>query len=107
VGCFDSTDILSGRRGVRFVFGDSGCGIAEENLRRIFDAFFTTKELRGSGIGLWLTKEIVAKHNGRIRVRSRTSGPYQGTLIDIFLPDHELGVQGGFQIVNSPEFLKL
>lgn len=107
VGCFNSTDQLSQRRGVRFVFIDSGSGISDENLQHIFDAFFTTKDLKGSGIGLWLTSEIVAKHNGRIRVRSRTSGRFRGTTFDIFLPDHELAILNNFQIVSSPEFLKL
>jgi signal transduction histidine kinase len=107
VSCIDSTDVLSQTRGVRFVFSDSGSGISEENLKRVFDAFFTTKDLNGSGIGLWLTSEIVAKHHGRIRVRSRTSGPHRGTIFDIFLPIHEVAIQGNFQVVGSPEILKL
>ena len=107
VSCFDSTDVVSGRRGVRFVLSDSGSGISKEYLRHIFDAFFTTKDLKGSGIGLWLTSEIVAKHHGTIRVRSRTSGAHKGTIFDIFLPDHSLVIQDDFRIVNSPIFVKL
>jgi signal transduction histidine kinase len=107
VSCLDSSDVLTQRKGVRFVFSDSGSGISEENLRHIFDAFFTTKDLKGSGIGLWLTTEIVGKHNGRIRVRSRTSGSYRGTLFDIFLPDHSLATEGNFQIASSSRFMKL
>lgn len=106
VSCLDSVDLVTGRKGVRFVFSDSGSGISEENLRHIFDAFFTTKDLKGSGIGLWLTSEIVAKHHGRIRVRSRTAGSHQGTIFDIFLPDHSLAIQDEFEIVSSPQFLK-
>jgi two-component system, NtrC family, sensor kinase len=107
VGCFDAVDFPSQRRGVRFVFSDSGSGIPAEILAHIFDAFFTTKDLKGSGIGLWLTSEVVTKHNGRIRVRSRTSGPYRGSIFDIFLPDHSLAIQDDFQIVASPKFIKL
>jgi two-component system, NtrC family, sensor kinase len=107
VSCFDSTDFPSQRKGVRFVFSDSGSGISDENLKHIFDAFFTTKDLKGSGIGLWLTTEVVSKHRGSIRVRSRTAGPYRGSVFDIFLPDHNLAVENDFQIVNSPKFMKL
>lgn len=90
VGCFDATDYHGNRKGIRFLFSDTGCGIPSEMYSQIFDAFFTTKELKGSGIGLWLTSEIIAKHSGRIRVRSRTSGPYRGSLFDIFLPEHDV-----------------
>jgi signal transduction histidine kinase len=89
VGCFDAVDYPTGRKGVRFLFSDTGCGIPRAASAQIFDAFFTTKELKGSGIGLWLTSEIIAKHSGRIRVRSRTKGPYRGSLFDMFLPEHD------------------
>ena len=81
---FSSDDRIPG---VRIVFSDSGSGIPASARARIFDAFYTTKELKGSGLGLWLTSEVVAKHKGSIRVRSRTDGPYKGTLIDVFLPE--------------------
>lgn len=87
VSCFDTTDCLTMRQGVRFVFSDSGGGIPPDSLSHIFDAFYTTKDLKGSGIGLWLTSEIVAKHRGRLRVRSRINGLFRGTLFDIFLPE--------------------
>jgi PAS domain S-box-containing protein len=45
---------------------DNGTGIAPENLPRIFDPFFTTKEDVGTGIGLWVTKDLVDKNGGRI-----------------------------------------
>lgn len=86
VGCLRSLDVRNHRRGVRFVFSDSGTGISEHVLPRIYDAFYTTKESRGSGIGLWLSADVIGRHAGNIRVRTRTSGPYRGTLFDIFLP---------------------
>lgn len=50
---------------------DSGCGIEEENISRIFDPFFTTKPTgEGTGLGLWLTYEIVKNYNGEISVES-------------------------------------
>ncbi len=49
---------------------DTGVGIAGDNLDRVFDAFFTTKEGVGTGIGLWVTKELVEKNGGHISVQS-------------------------------------
>jgi signal transduction histidine kinase len=53
------------------VVRDNGSGIAPENLGRIFDAFFTTKEGVGTGIGLWVTRELVEKNGGTIRAEVR------------------------------------
>lgn len=89
VGCVRCKDISTGTQGVRLVISDTGRGIPDDLREQIFGAFFTTKDADGSGIGLWLTSEIVSKHNGSIRLRSRTEGPYRGTLFDIFLPLHE------------------
>lgn len=51
---------------------DSGCGITEEHIGKIFDPFFTTKPTgEGTGLGLWLTYEIVRNYNGEISVESR------------------------------------
>jgi len=86
VRCLDTTDCRNNRKGIRFLFSDSGSGVPDALLPNIFDAFFTTKGLEGSGVGLWLSAEILAKHHGHIRVRTRTNGTYRGTLFDIFLP---------------------
>lgn len=50
---------------------DNGTGIDSEHLQRIFEAFFSTKEEVGTGIGLWVTRELVEKNRGRISARSR------------------------------------
>lgn len=63
-------------------FEDTGCGIKEEELRRIFEPFFTRKE-RGSGLGLSIVKKLVESHNGSIRVESREDS---GTRVLIRLP---------------------
>jgi len=64
--------------------GDSGKGIAEENLGRIFDPFFTTKPVgQGTGLGLSLSYSIVRKHGGHIDVQSRVGS---GTRFRIVLP---------------------
>jgi len=84
-------------RGVRFTVADTGAGMDPEVRERIFEAFFTTKETTGTGLGLWVSHEIIEKHRGRVRVRSRSvhSGGSSGTVFQIFLPDDEtLAVQG-------------
>jgi signal transduction histidine kinase len=53
---------------VQFVIGDNGAGIPKENLDEIFQPFFTTKRENGTGLGLSLSKAIVERHRGRIRI---------------------------------------
>lgn len=80
----------SQKPGVRIVIGDTGSGIAAENTHRVFEPFFTTKGAKGSGLGLWVTQGIVAKHEGFIQMRTSTQPPHNGTVFSIFLPlEHE------------------
>lgn len=74
-------------RGTRIVIADSGSGIPKQIRAHIFDPFFTTKGEKGSGVGLWVSSGIVAKHGGTIRVVSRTTAPPTGTAFCVFLPD--------------------
>lgn len=74
------------RRGLRVTFGDDGCGIAKDDLRKIVEPFFTTKGASGNGIGLSLVKDSVQKHDGALRVRSSTKAGRSGTVFSIFLP---------------------
>jgi len=71
--------------GVRITIADTGPGMPQAVMDRIFDAFYTTKGLNGTGLGLWISRGIVEKHNGRIRVRSRV-GQNAGTVFSVFLP---------------------
>jgi PAS domain S-box-containing protein len=80
------TDWRSGRRGVVLTVADTGCGIAPQVLRRVFDPFFTTKGLAGTGLGLWVSHEIVARHHGAIHVRSSERAGRSGTVFALFLP---------------------
>jgi signal transduction histidine kinase len=75
--------------GVRFTVADTGTGIEPADLERIFEAFFTTKSVTGTGLGLWVSQEIIEKHGGVVRVRSRTAaqGTPSGTVFQIFIPD--------------------
>lgn len=69
------------------VVEDDGPGVARENVNRIFDPFFTTKEDVGTGLGLWVTKEIIDRHGGKIHLRSDKPGDaLPGAAFVIHLP---------------------
>jgi signal transduction histidine kinase len=68
---------------------DNGSGISRESLPKIFDPFFTTKQDIGNGLGLWITCDIVTRHGGSIRVRSKAHATSSGTIFTTFLPHHK------------------
>jgi PAS domain S-box-containing protein len=77
----------SGGDAVEVVIADSGSGITAEHLDRIFEPFFTTKKDTGTGLGLWVTKEIVERHDGTIQVRPSHGGKEsQGAAFVLRLP---------------------
>jgi PAS domain S-box-containing protein len=80
----------STRQGVRITIADTGQGIPPEHLDSVFEPFFTTKKDTGTGLGLWVSRELVEKHGGSLRVRSSAVTPKCGTVFSIFLP-----IQGG------------
>lgn len=72
---------------VTVVIRDTGGGIKEEDLPKIFDPFFTTKDVgQGTGLGLFITHDIIVRHNGTIRVKSV---PGQGTTFTVKIPSAE------------------
>jgi PAS domain S-box-containing protein len=75
-----------GRAGIRVAVADDGCGIPAENMPQIFEPFFSTKDSKGTGLGLWVSQGIVQKHQGNLRVRSRTGESLHGTCCAVFLP---------------------
>ncbi|WP_446744115.1 ATP-binding response regulator [Silvibacterium acidisoli] len=75
-----------GKEACRVTICDVGSGIRPQDLPRIFDAFFTTKDLKGSGVGLWLSSTIINEHGGRIQVRSSVRPGRSGTCISVILP---------------------
>lgn len=77
------------KRAVRISIADHGIGIPRENIGKVFDAFFTTKDLKGSGIGLWLCSTIIHEHGGVLRVRSTTNPSRSGTCLSVFLPSSQ------------------
>jgi signal transduction histidine kinase len=78
-------DWSSSVEGVRLTVADTGEGIKLEMQQHLFEAFQTTKELTGTGLGLWVSKGIVEKHGGRIRTRTRR-GDGHGTVFTVWLP---------------------
>lgn len=83
-------DWRTGARGVRLIVADNGEGIAASILPHLFEPFQTTKELTGTGLGLWVSKGIVEKHGGRIAFRTRGEGgdapDRHGTVFAVWLP---------------------
>ena len=72
--------------GVSVFIADRGTGIPAEARGKIFEAFFTTKGSSGTGLGLWISRDIIQKHGGSIRVRSYTTPGRSGTVFMIRLP---------------------
>lgn len=70
---------------------DNGAGIPDHNLARIFEPFFSTKEEVGTGIGLWITRELVEKNGGRVLAESRDLPPGVTTRFRIELPLSAVG----------------
>lgn len=72
--------------GVQIMVRDNGMGIRQEHLGKIFEPFFTTKGDLGTGIGLWVTKQLIEKHGGNIVLTSCTDSGKSGTTLSIFVP---------------------
>ncbi len=72
------------RSGVGICIADTGSGMSNEILRRAFEPFYTTKGSAGTGLGLWLSREIVKKHGFKLLVKSK---PQQGTVFSVYMPD--------------------
>ena len=81
------TDWRTGASGTVMTVADTGPGISAASLKHIFDAFFTTKGIGGTGLGLWVSQEIVERHEGRMLVRSSTRPGRSGTVFSVFLPE--------------------
>jgi signal transduction histidine kinase len=74
-------------RGVRISVADSGSGIGIGDHKKIFEPFYTTKKDTGTGLGLWLSKDIVKRHGGSISARSSHSpGRKCRTVFSVFVP---------------------
>jgi signal transduction histidine kinase len=70
------------KEGFYIEIADTGCGISHENLKRIFNPFFTTKD-KGTGLGLSIVRKIIEGHQGTIAIESQEG---KGTKVEILLP---------------------
>ena len=68
----DTVILPEGVRGVRITVADTGAGMEQRTLSRVFEPFFTTKGIGGTGLGLWITLELVKNNRGQIKIRSST-----------------------------------
>ena len=93
--------------GLRVFVADNGCGMTEATRRRIFEPFFSTKESTGTGLGLWVSSEIIGKHSASVRVASRpaghASGRQSGTVFMLFFPDDGIGMAPMAQAVSTTQ----
>jgi two-component system, sporulation sensor kinase E len=77
---------------------DQGSGIKEDNLKRMFEPFFTTRK-KGTGLGLAIVKHILEVHNGTVSIRNSTPGP--GCTVDIELPLYQIRKPGKLSSIES------
>jgi PAS domain S-box-containing protein len=85
IDCGPGFDWRKLARGVRVIVADTGSGIPDNIKQHIFEPFVTTKGDAGTGLGLWVCDDIVRRHSGRLRLKTRTVGQ-TGTVFSIFLP---------------------
>jgi signal transduction histidine kinase len=84
-------EILSNGKIITINFDDEGQGIADKILEKIWDPFFTTKEM-GTGLGMGMIKNIIESHGGNIQIYNRTQG---GTRVAVELPVENPGTKAG------------
>jgi signal transduction histidine kinase len=82
----ESTDWTRNLAGTIVSIQDTGNGIQPEDVSRLFQPFFSTKSTKGTGLGLWISKGIIQKYNGRISCRSFRSSDGCVTSFRVFLP---------------------
>ncbi len=71
---------------VRISVADNGCGIQAKDFPRLAEPFFSTKGAAGTGLGLWVARDILRRHEGRLRLRSQAEGEKTWTVVSVVLP---------------------
>src|SRR5207245_4302038 len=78
-----------GRPGIRITIADTGHGMSPAVQARLFEPFYTTKDLNGTGLGLWISAGIVSRHQGRLTFRSNQDSVHHGSVFSLFLSSLE------------------
>jgi PAS domain S-box-containing protein len=100
----EATDFTTGRRGTAVSILDTGVGIRPEDGRHLFQPFFSTKSTKGTGLGLWISKGIVQKYDGRISFRTVRRAGACVTCFRVFFPFTTFRVNaGGDGSLEKPE----
>ena len=86
----NATDWNGNRQGVSIAIVDTGVGIEPEHAKRLFQPFFSTKDAKGTGLGLWISQGIVQKYEGKIRFRTLKRNGGAVTCFKIFLPSAQI-----------------
>jgi PAS domain S-box-containing protein len=81
-----ATDWITRQRGVMISVTDTGMGIRPEDAKHLFEPFFSTKDARGTGLGLWISKGIIQKYNGTISFRSFRYCGQRATCFQVSIP---------------------
>ena len=87
--------------GILTTIHDQGTGITAEVQDRLFEPFFSTKGEAGTGLGLWVSKGIVQRHEGAIELVSSTEAANHGTAISVFLPCRDFA-PGEAEVSSGP-----
>ena len=82
----EATRWKTGERGIVLTVADTGIGMSAATQQKIFEPFFTTKGIGGTGLGLWISAEIVHRHRGTLSVRSSQAAKHTGLVCALFLP---------------------
>lgn len=82
----DAKDVKMGEPGIRITVADDGQGMDAETLAKIAEPFFTTKGANGTGLGMWVSSDLLRKHHATMRIKSRNLTSNSGTVFSIFIP---------------------
>lgn len=82
----ETTDWKMGRKGMAITVADTGPGMSVHTRAKASVPFFTTKGIGGTGLGLWISREIIGRHDGTLSVRSSQRNGHTGTVVTFFLP---------------------
>jgi PAS domain S-box-containing protein len=84
--CRNATNDRTGEKYQVVTVADTGSGMSQQTVKNLFEPFFTTKGFSGTGLGLWISQEIIKRHGGSIKIRSSQRANMSGSVFTIYLP---------------------